>query len=212
VLRVGASHVREHAIECGARAVIVDKVVCEFGELIENHVLLVAGELGALVVDFLYTAFRPRRTDDVRGIRHPFRQPFEALAAHPRREHRHAAATENAGYGHAAAAVVSGGWPNGAVMRRVELAGHQPRHQTRIGGEHLVRANHGKAPAKQDDDRCLHAGQCLRQHHMPRHACSIPAVGSVEPVDTPEIFLIRLIRVDGFQAAPDCRGNKRRIG
>src|SRR5262245_58378591 len=187
----------------GAGAVIVDQIIGEFGELVENDVVLVARELVALVVDFLDVAFRSRRANDVAGMGDPFLQPVEALPAHAGGQHGHAAAAQNARYGNAAAAIISGRRPHRSVMRRLELASHQARHQTRIGGEHLVRADHGKAPSQEDHDRRLHAGQRLGQDHMPGHRHSIAAVNVVEPVHAPEVFRIGLIRAGRFEAAYD---------
>ena len=129
----------------------------------------VARQLGALVVDFLDVALGARRADDVGRIGDPLLQPVEALAAHAGRQHGHAAAAENARDRNAAAAVVAGRRPDRAVVRRIELPGHQARHQAGIGGEHLVRADHRKATAEQHDDRRLHAGQFARQHDMAGH-------------------------------------------
>ena len=190
----------------------MDQVVGEFGELIENDVVLVARELGALVVDFLDVALRSRRADDVGGIGNPFLQPVEALPAHAGGQHGHAAAAQNARYGNAAAAIISGRRPHRSVMRRLELAGHQARHQTCIGGEHLVRADQRKTPSQEDHDRRLHAGQRLRQDHIAGHRHSIAAINVVEPVNAPEVSRIGLVRADRFEAADDRRGDARRIG
>ncbi len=191
---------------------MVDEVVGEFRELIEDDVVLVGGELGALVVDFLDVAFRAGRADDVGGIRNPLRQPVEALPAHAGGQHGHAAATENARYGNAAAAVVSGRRPDRPLMLRVELAGHQPRHQTGIRGEHLVCADHREAVAEQDDDWRLYAGQGLGQDHMARQRHPIPAGSIVEPVNTPQVLPVRIIRADGVETALDTGRDERRIG
>src|SRR6516162_4774350 len=108
-------------VERGAGAMIVDQVVGEFGELVENDVVLVARELVALVVDFLDVAFRSRRANDIAGIADPFLQPVEALPAHTGGQHGHAAATQNTRYRNTAAAIISGGRPHRPVMRRLEL-------------------------------------------------------------------------------------------
>ena len=174
----------------------MDQIVSELGELIEDDVLVIARELRALVVDFLDVALGPRRADDVGGLADPLRQPLETLTAHARRQNSNAAAAEDAGDGDTAAAVVACGRPDGAMMLRIEQPGHQPRHQTRIGGEDLVRADHREAPAQQYDNGRLHAGQCLRQDDVPRHLDALPAIGGVEPVNPPEILLIGRIRID----------------
>src|SRR5215510_7691878 len=113
-----ALEVREHVVEGGAGAVVMNEVVGEFRELIENDIILVAFELGAPVIYLLDVAFRSRGADDVGGIGHPRLQPVEAFPAHAGRQHGHAAATENARYGDAASAVVAGGWPDRAVASR----------------------------------------------------------------------------------------------
>ena len=125
-------------------------------------------------------------------------QPVEALAAHAGRQHRDAAAAEDAGDGDAAAAVVAGRWPHRAVVRRIELSGDQARHQAGIGGEHLVRADHREAAAEQHDDRRLHAGQLLAaaRRGRARSTRSVPPVGVVEPVHAPQVFRARLVGVD----------------
>ena len=187
VSRVALLQMREHRIEGGAGAVIMDQVVGEFGELIEDDVVRVARKLRALVVDFLDVAFRPRRADDVGRIGHPLLQPVETFLAHARRQHGDTAAAENARNGDAAAAVVSGRRPHGAVLRRIELAGHQAGHQARIGGEHLVGADHGKPAAQQDDDRRFHAGQGFGQDHVAGHRHEAFALRVIEPVDPPQV-------------------------
>ncbi len=139
-------------------------------------------------------------------------EPIEALLAHAGGQHGHAAAAENAGDGDAAAAVISGRRPDGAIMRRIEMSGHQTRHQTGIGGQHLVRPDHRKAPPEQNDDRRLHAGQRLRQHDMAGQRHAILAVGGVEPVHAPQIFRIRVVRADRFEARSHAGRDARRIG
>ena len=190
----------------------MDQIIREFRKLVEDDVGFVAGELGALVVDFLHVAFSSRRADDVGGIGDPLLQPFEALAAHPRRQHRHAAASQDAGDGNAAATVVAGGWPHRPIMPGVELSGDQARYQARIGGEHLVRADHGEAAAEEHDDRRLHPGQRLRQHHVPRHEHPLGARGVVEPVHAPQVPLVRLVGADRLEVAHHRRGDARGIG
>ena len=63
--------VAEYAVERVPCAVIMDEIIGKFGKLIENHVLLIAFELRALVVNLLDVAFRTRRADDVRRIGDP---------------------------------------------------------------------------------------------------------------------------------------------
>ena len=155
----------------------------------------VARQLGALVVDFLDVALGARRANDVGRIGDPLLQPVEALAAHAGRQHGHAAAAENARDRNAAAAVVAGRRPDRPVVRRIELPGHQARHQAGIGGEHLVRADHRKAPAEQDDDRRLHAGQRSGRTTWPGTATRALRLGIVEPVNAPEVGGLRRIGI-----------------
>ena len=177
-------------------AVIMDEIVGELGELIEDDVLPVARELGALVVDLLDVALGAGRADDVGGLGNPLLQPVEALAAHAGGKHGDAAAAEDARNRDAAAAVIAGRRPDRAVVRRIELAGDQPRHEAGIGRQHLVRADHRKAAAEQHDDRRLHAGQFGRQHHVARHRHPLFAARIVEPVHAPEIGRVRRIGID----------------
>src|SRR5260370_37006200 len=102
---------REHTIECGSGAVIMDQVVGEFGKLIDDDVAIVAGKLGALVVDFLDVAFGSRRGDDVAGMWHPVLQPIEALLAHAGGQQRDAGTIEVTRNGNAAPARSFRGWP-----------------------------------------------------------------------------------------------------
>src|SRR5258707_12466914 len=107
---------REHTIECGSGAVIMDQVVGEFGKLIDDDVAIVAGKLGALVVDFLDVAFGSRRADDVAGMWHPVLQPIEALLAHAGGRHRDAPTIADTRNGKAPAPVASSGWPHGSLV------------------------------------------------------------------------------------------------
>ncbi len=124
------------------------------------------GELATLVVDFLDVALDADRAHDMRGIAHPAPEPFEALAAHALRQHGDAVTAENARDRDAAAAIIAGRGPDRAIARGIEAAGDETRHQRRVGRQHLVRADHGKARAEQHDDRRLDARDRLRQHDM----------------------------------------------
>src|SRR5262249_54971633 len=116
-VRLGAFEAREHTVERGAGAVVMDQVVGEFGELVEDEIVLRARELGALVVYVFDVALRSGRADDIVGIGDPFLQPIEALPAHAGGQHGYAAAAQNARYGNAAAAIISGRRPHRSVMR-----------------------------------------------------------------------------------------------
>ena len=185
----------EDPVERAPGAVIVDEIVGELGELIEDDVLPVARQLGALVVDLLDVALGAGRADDVGRLGNPLLQPVEALAAHAGGKHGHAAAAEDAGNRDAAAAVIAGRRPDRAVVRRIELPGDQPRHEAGVGREHLVGADHRKATAEQHDDRRRHAGQFGRQHDVVRHRHASFAARIVEPMHAPEVRRVRRIGI-----------------
>src|ERR1051325_8437027 len=136
------------AIESVAGAMIVNKIIRKFRKLVENDVLLVARELRAFVVDLLDIALGPRRADDVRRIGDPLLEPVKAFATHAGRKHGNPAATENPRNCNTAAAVMAGRRPYCPVTRRVDLPGDEPRHETGVGGKHLVGADHRKASAE----------------------------------------------------------------
>jgi hypothetical protein len=96
VIFVGALEMLEHRVERGSRAVVMNEVVRKFGELVDDHVLAVLFQFSALVVDFLDVALGARRANNVRRIGYPMLQPIEPLAAHACRQHRSAAAAQNA--------------------------------------------------------------------------------------------------------------------
>src|SRR5881397_2017170 len=66
----------EHRLHGATRAQEVDEMVPELGELVEDHVLALGGELGALRVDLSDVALRAGRTDDIAGIGDPPLQPL----------------------------------------------------------------------------------------------------------------------------------------
>ena len=86
----------------------VDQIVPEFAELIEDHVLRVGFQFGALVVDFLDVALGARRPDDVGEVADPVLEPLETLTAHILGQDGDAAAPHDPRDRHAAAAVVAG--------------------------------------------------------------------------------------------------------
>ena len=112
----------EDAVERAPGAVIVDEIIGELGELIEDDVLPVARQLGALVVDFLDVALGAGRADDVGRIGNPLLQPVEALAAHAGGKHGDAAAAEDAGNRDAAAAIIAGRRPDRTVAAKDRTA------------------------------------------------------------------------------------------
>ena len=131
---------------------VVGDVVPELAELVEDDRVGVPVEDRAGVVDLLDVRFRARRADDVGRVADPGRQPVEALLAHALGQHRHAVALHDPADGHAAAAVVAGRGPDGALAGGVELAGDDARRQAAVGGDDLVRVDHREAVAEQDDD------------------------------------------------------------
>ena len=187
-------------------------MVPELGELVEDHVLGVGLELVAAVVDLLDVALGAGRADDVLRVGDPLLEPVEALGAHPLGQHGDAAAAHQPRDRHAAAAVVAGRGPDGAVAGRVELAGDEPRREAPVGGEHLVRADHREAVAERDDDRRLDAGQLARQHDVLRHGCPAGAAPVVEPVDAEEVERMGLVGPTPASASQIRAGIERGIG
>ena len=190
----------------------VNQIIAELAELIEDDIGRIAVERGAGVVDFLDVAFRSRRADDVARIADPAVEPVEALLAHVLRQHGHAAAAENARNGDAAAAVVAGRRPHRAVARRVELAGHQARHQAAIGGQNFVRADHRKAVAQRQHDARLHAGQFGRQFHVIGHvATRLLRSAPLNQCTRKRLSGVGGVGVDAGEAGADARRNGRGI-
>jgi len=186
----------EDPVERAPGAVIVDEIVGELGELIEDHVLPITRQLGAFVVDLLDVALGPGRADDVGRLGNPLPQPVEALAAHAGGKHGNTAAAEDAGNRDTPATVISGRRPNRTVVRRIELPRHQTRHQAGVGREHFVGADHRKSAAEKDDDRCPHAGQFRRQHHVGGNGDPPFAARIIEPMHTPQVRSVGRVRVD----------------
>src|SRR5258705_5861562 len=84
----------------------MEEIIRKRRELIEDHVLRIALQLGALVVDFLDVAFGAGGADDVVGMGNPSLQPLEPLPAHAGGKHGNTAATENTRNRDAAAAII----------------------------------------------------------------------------------------------------------
>ncbi len=152
-------HRLKHSTQGRACDGAVDDVVSELGKLVENDVVRVLRQPVAGVVDFLDVAFGARRPDDIAWIGHPVLEPGEPLGAHSLRQYGNAMTSKNSRDRNPAAAIVSGRRPNRAVALRVEFTGQQTRHQTAIGRQHLVRADHRKPVAQRDDNFCIHARQ-----------------------------------------------------
>ena len=133
--------------------------------------------------------------DDVLGrVGAPLVEPVEALLAHALGEDGDAAAGHDPADGDAAAGVVAGRRPDGAVVGRVELAGDDTGCEAGVRGEHLVRGDHREAVAEHDDDRALDTGQARRQHDVVGHVD--PVAGEVVvPVDAPEVAGVGTLRI-----------------
>ena len=185
----------EHVAERPAGDPVVAEVVAELGELVEHEVARVEGELVAGVVDLLDVRLGAVGADDVLGrVRAPLVEPVEALLAHALGEDGDAAAGHDPADGDAAAGVVAGRRPDGAVVRRVELAGDDAGCEAGVGGEHLVGGDHREAVAEHDDDRALDAGEARRQHDVVGHVD--PVAGEVVvPVDPPQVAGVGPLRV-----------------
>ena len=199
------------ALERGAGAQAVDKVVAVFAELVEDDVGRVAVERGAGVVDLLDVALRARRADDVGGLGDPALEPVEALLAHVFRQHRDAAAAEDAGDGDAAPAIVAGRRPDGAVARRVELAGDDPGRKAAVGRQHLVGADHRKPLAEREHDARRYAGQRGGEFDGPGRRDAAPARRVVEPVDAEQVQRMGRVGIDGVEAPGDGLGDGRGV-
>ncbi len=185
----------EDVPERPARHPVVTEVIAELGELVEHEVAGVEGEFVAGVVDLLDVRLGAVGADDVLGrVGAPLVEPVEALLAHALGEDRHAPAGHDPADGDAAAGVVAGRRPDGAVVRRVELAGDDPRREARVGGEHLVGGDHREPVAEHDDDRALDTGQARREHDVIGHVD--PVAGQVVvPVDSPEVAGVGPVQV-----------------
>ena len=171
---------------------VVHEVVPELGELVEHEVAgVLARKPVALVVDLLDVRLGADGADDVLdGVLAPAVEPVEALLAHPGRQDRHAAAREEPAHRDAAARVVPGRGPDGTVDGGVELPRHHSGRQAAVGGQHLVRGDHGEAVAEHDEDRAVDAGELAGQHHVVGHVD--PAAGPVVvPVHPPQVPGVR---------------------
>jgi hypothetical protein len=155
----------------------------------------VLAKLVAGVVDLLDVRLGAVGADHVVGrVGAPLVEPVEALLAHALGEDGDTAAGHDPADGDAAAGVVAGRRPDGAVMGGVELAGDDARCEAGVGGEHLVGGDHREAVAEHDDDRALDTGQARRQHDVIGHVD--PVAGEVVvPVDAPQVAGVGPLRV-----------------
>ena len=201
----------EDALQRSARAQTMDEIVAVLAELVEHDVGRIAVQRRAGVVDLLDVALRARRADDVGGLGDPALEPVEALPAHVLRQHRDAAATEDAGDRDAAAAVVAGRGPDRAVPGRVELAGDDARRKAAVGGENLVGADHREPLAEREHDARGRAGQLRRQLDRAGRRGAVAARSVVEPVDAKEVQRMRRVRIDAGEALDDAGRDARRV-
>ena len=109
-------------------------------------------------------------SDDIfRRVLAPAIEPVEPFLTHTLWKNCNAAARHDSTDRDSTAGIVAGRRPNRTVTSWIKLSGHDPRCQTRICGEHLVRGNHRESIAKYDNDRAIDTGEFLRQHDVVRH-------------------------------------------
>ena len=125
--------------------------VAELFELIEDHAVGPrAANLPALVVDLFDVRFAARRRNHFGA---DFLEPLESLAAHFLRQDRDGRAAHERRIERSAAAVVAGAWPNGFVLRRIELPADQLRHEAAKRRADFVCARRKEFADEADDPR-----------------------------------------------------------
>ena len=134
----------EYLLEGVARDEVVREVVGELRELVEDDGARIASNLAAGLEDLPDVALGPWRADDVPRVGDPPLEPAEPLGAHVLRQDGHAPAAEQARDRDSSARIVAGRRPYRAVLRRVEAACDEARHEARIGREHLVSRDEGE--------------------------------------------------------------------
>ena len=97
------------------------------------------------------------------------------------------------------------------MTRRVELTGHQARHQAAVGGEHLVRIDHREAVAKGQHDARPDAGQFRRQFDVLRHLGHPAPRGVIEPMHPEQIQGMWAIGTHVLEFLPNRHGDRRRV-
>ena len=119
----------------------------------------------------------------------------------PSGQHGDAAAAQQPRDRDAAAAVVAGRRPHGAVRGSgSKLPGDEPRDQAAVGGEDLVRADQREAVAERDDDRRVDAGQLAGKHDVLRDVDQLGPARVVVPVDPEEVQWVSLVGPDADNA------------
>ncbi len=86
---------------------------------------------------------------------------------------------------------------------RIELSGDQPRHQTAIGGQHLVGADHWKPVADQHDDLGFHTGQLRRQHDVSGHLRNAAPISVIVPMNAKQVACVRPVGIGAFKILGD---------
>ena len=210
VSAAGSTDGFEHVGQRAAGDLVVTEVVGELAELVEDEVAGIERQFVAGVVDLLDVALGADGPDDVVGrVRTPLVEPVEALLAHARRQDRHAAAGHDAADRDAAACVVAGARPDGAVPGGIELTAHDTRGQAAVRGEHLVGGDHREPVAEGHDDRAVDARQLLGEHDMVGHRHPV-ALDVVVPVHPPQVAGVGRVLVHTHEARSD--GGIDRVG
>ena len=190
-------HGVEHVGKRIARHLPVHQVVGEFTELVEDEVARILAHVVAGVVNLLHVAFGTRGANDVARVARPMIEPVEALLRHSRRQHRHTACTHDLADCHTATRIVTRGWPDGAMLGRVELPGDDARRQAGVGGQHLVCGDHRETIAEHHDDGAFDAGERRRQHDVIGHGNAV-ARHVVVPMHAEQIACIGRVLVHTF--------------
>ena len=142
--------------------IVVPQGVAHLLKLVEDHILGILLQLPGLVEDLLDVGLAAGGGDDFTG---DGLEPVEPLLAHLGGEDGNALAGQQLGVERAAAAVVTGGGPNGLVMRGVKLAGDKAGGKAAEGRAHLVAAG-GEPLARHGNDAAGHAGEGGGQLHI----------------------------------------------
>ena len=170
--------------------------------------------LGDPLADLGYTLIywtEPGDDDVFGGVDGPFLEPIEAGLAHAGREHGHPATAHDPADGDAAARVVAGGWPDRPMGGRVETPGHQPGHETCVGGLDLVRSDHREPVAESENDPGLDPRQLRRKLDVIGHVVWPGPVESPVPVNPEQIAGVRLVTVQAHQRIDTGGGDDRRV-
>ena len=186
VMVLGSHDLFEHFFHGMTGHFIVPQVIAKLLELVEDHqVLSRLAQFPALVKDLFHVRLGAGRLDDFTG---DLLQPLEALLAHAFRQDGDGGTAQQGRVVGAAAAEVTGRWPDSLLCGRVELARHQSRHQAAKGRPNLVRPR-GEPLAHQHHDARRHPGQAGRQFEI------------VDPAEPTAAFLGLIFPGDAEQVA-----------